>query len=163
MKTRFLFPNRFRLAGWILLVPAALIGILSIFLDFEWKFLELNMPAIFPENVSQDLDPAAMFGFVRANITGTLAGILFIIGGVLVAFSKEKIEDEYISKIRLESILWATYINYVILIFCLIFFYKSGFVKVMTLNLYAIIVLFIVRFKFVLYRTTIALKYEKLS
>jgi hypothetical protein len=163
METRFLLPNRLKLVGWIFLIPSAFIGILSIFFDFEFKFLDMNMPAIFPDKVSQIVDPAVLFGFIRTNTTGTLAGILVIIGGLLVAFTKEKVEDEFISKIRLESILWATYLNYLILIFCLLFFYDSGFVKVMTLNLYSIIVLFIIRFNFVLYRATKALKYEKLS
>jgi hypothetical protein len=159
MKTRFLFPHRCKMSGWIIMVPSTILGILSIFFDVEFRFLDMKVPAIFPENI----DHGVLFGFISANITGTLAGILFIIGGLMVAFSKEKIEDEFISKIRLESILWATYINYIVLIICLILFYDSGFVKIMTLNMYTIIFMFIIRFNFVLFRATNALDYEELS
>ncbi len=40
MKTRFLFPYRFKKIGWFLLVPSVIIGFFVVFLDFEPKFLD---------------------------------------------------------------------------------------------------------------------------
>lgn len=40
---------------------------------------------------------------------------------ILVAFSKEKLEDEYISKIRLEFLVWSVYLNYAIFIFIIVY------------------------------------------
>jgi hypothetical protein len=79
----------------------------------------------------------------------------------MVAFAKEKHEDEFIAKIRLESFLWATYINYAILLFSFLFFYGIGFMYVMIFNMFTIIILFIVRFNYILYRSTKQLQYEK--
>ena len=55
------------------------------------------------------------------NFTDELGGILLIIGLLLIAFSKEKDEDERISRVRLESLLWATLVNSILLIFCILF------------------------------------------
>jgi len=71
-----------------------------------------------------------LFGFDKVNLTNTIIGILFILGAVMVAFAKEKHEDEFIAKIRLESFLWATYINYAILLFSFLFFFGIGFMYV---------------------------------
>ena len=47
--------------------------------------------------------------------------LLMLVGLIIVAFSKEKIEDEQISQLRLDSVQWALYLNYVLLIVSLVF------------------------------------------
>ena len=101
------------------------------------------------------------FGFVKDNISDEILGILFIVGAILVAFSKEKHEDEFIAKIRMESLVWATYINYAILIFCMLFFYNIGFLYVMIFNMFTVLLLFILRFYYLLYRSNKSMSYEK--
>ena len=108
-------------------------------------------------------DSSVIFGLDKVNLASTIIGILFILGAVMVAFAKEKHEDEFISKTRLESFLWATYINYAILIFCFLFFYGDGFLYVMIFNMFTVIILFIVRFNIMLFRSTKQLQYEKQS
>jgi FlaA1/EpsC-like NDP-sugar epimerase len=102
-----------------------------------------------------------VFGFTKVNLTGTIVGILFLIGAIFVAFSKEKREDEYIAGIRLESLLWATYINYGVLLFCFIFFYSFEFLYVMIFNMFTILIFFIIRFYYMLYRSDKSLSHEK--
>jgi len=84
--------------------------------------------------------------------------LLLIIGGLLVAFSKNKEEDEFISKLRLESLLWATYINYGILIFSILFIYNISFFYVLVANMFTILLLFIIRFNWVLFKSA---KFDK--
>ena len=76
----------------------------------NWK---LN---VFPLISELDIFSNPPFEWNTNNIADEIASILLIIGGILVAFSKTKDEDEYISKIRMESLIWATYVNYFILI-----------------------------------------------
>jgi hypothetical protein len=163
MNTRFLLPNKFKLIGWILLVPSTILGffLLGHLTGNGLKFLDVKMFIIYSDNFIGRSN--TVFGFDKVNLTGTIIGILFILGAVMVAFSKEKNEDEFISKIRLESFLWATYINYAILIFCFLFFYGLGFMYVMIFNMFTVIILFIVRFNYILYRSTKQLQYEKQS
>jgi hypothetical protein len=51
-------------------------------------------------------------GIVNNNILNEILGVVIILSLLVVAFSKEKSEDEYISKIRLESLVWSVYLNY---------------------------------------------------
>jgi len=104
---------------------------------------------------------SVLFGMIKANLTGTLVGVLFLIGAIFVAFSKEKSEDEFIAKVRLESLLWATYINYGVLIFCFLFFYEFEFLYVMIFNMFTILIFFIIRFYYILYRAKKSLSHEK--
>jgi small-conductance mechanosensitive channel len=160
MKTKFLFPNQFKPIGWLLLIPSAIIGILIIFYDFELKFLNSKVFAIYSDGM-HFMGGSIIFGFDKNNITNEIFGILFLIGAIFVAFSKEKQEDEFISKTRLESLLWATYMNYAVLIFCFLFFFGTGFFIVMIFNMYTILIFFIIRFNYILYKTRKSFLYEK--
>jgi hypothetical protein len=96
MKTKLLLPNHFKRVGWILLVPSALLGLFVIILDYEFRFLDMKVFTIYSgSGVFQD---PVFFGLIKANLTGTLVGILFLTGAIFVAFSEEKHEDEFIAK-----------------------------------------------------------------
>ena len=159
MKTKLLLPNHFKRVGWILLVPSALLGLFIIIFDYEFRFLDTKVFTIYSgSGVFKD---PVFFGLIKANLTGTLVGILFLTGAIFVAFSKEKHEDEFIVKIRLESLLWATYINYGVLVLCFLFFYEFEFLYVMIFNMFTILIFFIIRYYYMLYRANKSLSNEK--
>ena len=158
MKTKLLFPYRFKKVGWILLVPSTILGILCIFYDFSFDFLDVKVFAIFSDDF---FGSDTVFGLGKNNITDEIVGVLFIIGALLVAFSKEKNEDEFIEKTRWESLVWATYINYFILIFCFLFFYNTSFLWVMIFNMFTILIFFILRFYFIIIMLKKSLGHEK--
>ncbi|OFX83321.1 MAG: hypothetical protein A2W99_12075 [Bacteroidetes bacterium GWF2_33_16] len=161
MKTKFLFPNRFKRIGWILLIPAAILGFFILFFDFEFMFLDSKVFAIYSEMFALGGSNTKILSIDVNNITDEIVSILFLIGAIFVAFSKEKQEDEFIAKVRLESLVWATYINYAILIFCIMFFFSTGFLTVMILNMFTILIFFIIRFYYILYSTNKSLDHEK--
>lgn len=159
MKTKFLFPNHLKQVGWIILIPSAILGVLLTFDVLGFEFLnEAKMFAIYSDGLFVD---STVFGVVKNNLSDEILGILCIAGAILVAFSKEKHEDEFIAKIRMESLVWATYINYAILVFCMLFFYGSGFYYVMIFNMFTILLFFIVRFHYQLYRSKNSMSNEK--
>ena len=93
MKTTLLLPNGFKKIGWAIFVPAFLLGCSICFFgeNFDrWLFRETVM-----NNIA---------------IIGTVVGALFI------GFSREKIEDEMIQHIRLNALMAAMWINYLLLI-----------------------------------------------
>jgi amino acid transporter len=160
MKTKLLLPHKFKTPGWILLIPATLFGLYIIFSDFEFDFLNARVFTLYSNEILGD---SVTMGFINTNLTATITGIVFIISAFCVAFSREKTEDEFIARIRLESLLWATYINYGILLFCFLFFYDFGFFYVMIINMFTILVIFIIRFQYLLHRAKKSLSHEKLS
>jgi len=100
MKLNFLFPNKFKKIGWFILIPSAIIGLVTLIYEYEPSFLDFNVPAIFIDEITLS-DNKQLFGMVNNNVLNEILGILIIISSLFVAFSKEKLEDEYISKIRL--------------------------------------------------------------
>jgi hypothetical protein len=128
-----------------------------LFHDFEFSFLNIKVLSLLP--VSFDATPGMtpvpfrLWEIIGDNFTQEAAGILFIVSAVFVAFSKERNEDEYIAKIRLESLMWATYTTFAIQIFCLLFFYNFTFLRSMIVNLFTILIVFIARYYFIIYRT----------
>lgn len=152
MKSRILFPNYFKRVGWMILIPATILGILSVFEILEFDFLE-NTKVFAIIGTDNFFGSTSFFNVIKNNIADELIGLLFIIGAILVAFSKEKHEDEFIAKIRLESLVWATYVNYAILAFCMIFFYSISFFYVMIFNMFTVLIFFIIRYYYMLYKS----------
>ncbi|HTO15518.1 MAG TPA: hypothetical protein VLZ83_07090 [Edaphocola sp.] len=158
MKQKLLFPNKYKRLGWLILIPATILGIFLMFNNFEgMRFITKVFAIIGNEN----LDENKYFTFVKADITNTVVGVLFIVGALLVGFSKEKNEDEYISNLRLTSLLWAVFINYLLLLFCFIFIYGLEFINVMLYNMFTVLIIFIGRFNYVLYRNSKSMSNEE--
>jgi hypothetical protein len=138
MNNRFLFPHRFKLIGWIIFVPAVILGLLITLFDytpFEWN---ATVFAIYDGGL---FEASKAMTLVENNVFDEIIGIAAIVGGVL-------------AQIRLESLLWATYINYGFLLFSIIFIYGLGFYQIMIFNMFTLLFIFLVRFNFILYKTS---------
>ncbi len=149
MKTNLLLPHSFRMVGWIMLALMVVPGLMIVFGNFELSFLDMDVFTVYDSGFP---GINTYFSMTDNNLTNEVVGILFLLGAVFVAFSKEKMEDEFIAKIRLDSLLWAVYLNYAILLFCFLFFYGFGFMAVMILNMYSVLLFFIIRYHIVLIR-----------
>lgn len=143
MKTKFLLPSSYRKVGWIISVPTLIIGLISSLVNYEPSFLNAKVPAIF---INELFGRKQFMGMVENNLLNELCGVLLIIGFILIAFSREKVEDEYISKVRLESLVWAVYVNYAVLFLAFIMVYDLSFFWVMMANMYTVLIFFIIRF-----------------
>ena len=151
MKSNFLFPNRFKKVGWVLLGIGVLTYVSTFFVGDEPEFMNCKVLALYNHNF---MEKPEFFSVFTANIYNELIGVFSIIGAMMVAFSKEKTEDEFIAKIRLESLVWSVFLNYAILLFCIVFIYGMDFLAVMQYNMLTILLFFIARFHFVLYKNS---------
>ena len=133
MKTRFLFPYNFKFIGLgvIILAHAPIT---------HW----LKMHGLVNTGPDGLFTPAHIF-FI-ANL------LMIVIGLMMIAFSKEKIEDEQITQLRLDSLQWAIYVNYSVLVLSLIFTNGIDAIDILKINLWVPLVFFIIRFRWVLYR-----------
>jgi len=153
MKTNYLLPNRFEKIGWFLFIPGIILGIMYLIDEPQPKFLDVTVFAI--------AESLFTFSFIKNNVYDEITALLLIIGPIFIAFSREKLEDEYISRIRLESLVWATYINYLIVILAFIFVYDLGFYWVLLLNIFTILFFFIIRFKWALHKSKKQIRNEE--
>ncbi len=140
MLTKILLPNRFQKLGWFLLLPFVMLLFATNYLEFYFHWLEF------------DVREGALFEESRENFTNELAMIGVFVSLFLIAFSREKEEDEYIQKLRLDSLLLACYANTFVLIIGTMLFYGFGFLEFMGYNMFTIQLIFIGRFRWVLHR-----------
>lgn len=154
MKTHFLFPNKFKTLGWILLIPSFILFLLQLLevfpIDDGTSFMNVKTFAIY--NQGFIFNKTGYFQMITNNISDELITICIIIGGLLIGFSKLKNEDEMISKIRYESLVWATYFNYAIFIFCTLFIFGMVYLNVLYLNIFTLLLFFIIRFHYMIYK-----------
>lgn len=151
MKSRFLFSHKYKPLGWFLFIVGSILGVILLIYDFEFPSLEVNVFPLIGEKGLLSGNEAFQWG--KNNITDEITALLIIIGGILVAFSKTKDEDEFISKIRMESLIWATYVNYIVLIIAMLLVFNLAFFNVMIVNMFTILIFFIIRFHYVLYKS----------
>jgi hypothetical protein len=139
-------PHKMKKIGWILVVPAAILMIMVLNFDFTIKFLDFTRKA---EHIS--FDNGYLFTIQFNNFTDEVGGIVLITGLLLIAFSREKDEDERIARLRLESLLWAVLVNSIWIMLAMILFYNDMFLHIMAYNICTPLILFIARFNLILY------------
>ncbi|HEY0046012.1 MAG TPA: hypothetical protein VGB44_04790 [Flavobacterium sp.] len=148
MKTTFLFPRQFRIIGWIMFVPALIGAIILLASGYDEDRWMLKVPAIF--NLDILGDPESMV-LVSNGVSDEILLVMIIVGGLFAGFSKLKNEDELIAKIRYESLVWAVYVNFAVMIFATIFVYGLYYLNVMMANMCTVLFFFIIRFHLKLY------------
>ena len=158
MKLNYLFPHRFKRIGTLILIPFILIGWYVVNYDIEPEIFDFTVPAIFVDEIFGE---KFAFGMTENNILNEIVGVVLILSFLMVAFSKEKQEDELIAKIRLDSLVWATYVNYGVLLLSMIFIYGMSFFWVMIFNMFTILLFFIVRFNWQVNKLNKTMSYEE--
>jgi len=142
MKTGFLFPHRYRLIGWLVFVPALALGLAHLYGGVELAFLTVQL--------NSGHWPTAL----ENNLTDEVTALGVIAGLMLIGFSKEKVEDEMVSRLRLDALQWSVYVNYLVLSLCILFVYGEGFFEVMTYNLFTVLLVFVVRYRWLMARNS---------
>ncbi|WP_308992220.1 hypothetical protein QLS71_018635 [Mariniflexile litorale] len=149
MKTNYLLPHKYKKLGWTLLS----LGIISFIIlgstQYEGGFFEIKVLSIF----NYDYTNKTFFKIIKDDIRNEVISILIIVGGLLVGFTKEKIEDEFIYKLRNDSLVWAFILNYTILLITILFIYGGDFFEVMMYNIFTPLIFFIIRFNFLKYKS----------
>jgi len=139
MKSRFLFPYWCRYLGLVLIL--------------------VHIPIVmFKKDLGFDLHgtPPSSDLFNSHHLFFMTTTLLMAIGLFLVAFAKERIEDEQILQLRLDSLQWAIYVNYIVLVISLIF--TNDTEHILFLNLLIPLVFFIIRFRWKIFRNNLLIK-----
>ncbi|WP_338869823.1 hypothetical protein WBJ53_21145 [Spirosoma sp. SC4-14] len=159
MKTKWLFPHRFRLIGWLIFVPSVVLGLANLYADFKISWLDISWLSK-PMTITSG--NSIMHLLENQDMTDEVAAIGVILGLLFIAFSREKVEDEMISQLRLEALQWSVYANYLILVIAILTVYDGAFFSVMIYNMFTVLLVFIIRFRWLIFGTSIHhARYEK--
>lgn len=136
-----LLPKWFRTLGIILIAPAILLGALVLYRDFSFAWLTIpNFHAHPPD-----------FGSSDENFTNELAAMFILVALLFIAFSRYKVEDEFISQVRLKALYLAVWVNYILLLVGIFLIYGSNFWSLTIYNLYTILIIYIITFYYLRY------------
>jgi len=146
----FLFPNKFKKIGWLLFVPSFIVAVYISFSDINIdSFWVVN---VFSFTEGSIMGESSYFSVIKNSMVDEVLLFSLIIGGILIGFSKLKIEDEFTSKIRYESLVWATYLNYGLILFFTVFIYGLSYLNVLFFNTFTLLLFFIIRFHYLIYK-----------
>lgn len=138
MKTRFLFPYWCKYLG-----VACFIAHIPVVLFQKQLGFDFNGP---------HEDAGLLSSYHLFYVFTTL---LMLKGLILFAFSKEKIEDEQIAQLRMDSLQWAVYLSYILLLFSLALTSSRADTKdIIRLNVWVPLVIFIVLFRWKMFRNS---------
>jgi hypothetical protein len=134
--------------GWIIFIPSLILGL--VILSSGLEFDSVNIPVIYNSGFPFGSERTGFFQWAEVDLIQNITGILIIIGGILVGFSQEKQEDEYLSSLRLKSVFWSLLISYAIILALFISIFGGLFFTVMLLAVYLPLILYILRFNYLL-------------
>ncbi|MCP1383370.1 hypothetical protein [Runella salmonicolor] len=154
METKLLLPNRYKRLGWFIFVPCLILTILSILqltpaLSFfddghilsQWTMIR----------VAEKGSLSAFLDSQSNDIAGEILMTLTAIGFFFVAFSRERTDDEWIMKVRLESLLWAFYVHLGAFFLSIWLSYSLAFFVVLSWNMLTAPLVFLARFHWIVY------------
>lgn len=141
MKTKLLFPHRWRTLGYVLFIIGIIFFIYSQQADkeiFVWHNFRSTGGSIY-NSIDEGFDNEIQLALVT-------------VGLLLIAFAKEKIEDEQIVQLRLESLQWAVYANYAVFMVIIFAAYGLAFFSYAMFNVLTLLLVFIIRFRYTIYK-----------
>ena len=150
MKKNYLLPNKWKKWGWGMFLIGLGLFIAEIFTNSS---IRLELPIfghwdtgiISSNKVVNNL--TSYWGFKNQDVMPTLIILLSVIGLLMMYFSREKVEDEMTSKMRLDSLAWATILNCMLILYANITFWDFDFLMVLELNMASILIIAVLRFE----------------
>lgn len=155
MKVNYLFPSKFKWPAGILFYLLLALGLFVEASDFRPDVFNITLPALLR------FTDTPMGKVVNNNFLNELIGLMAIFSGLVYAFSREKVEDEFVKSIRANALIWAVYTNYILLALFMLLLYDFAFFWAMMLNMFTIIIVFSLRFHWLLYRSNKEGVYEE--
>ena len=132
--------------GWVLFSFSIFLWIVAL-IEPEFSLMSTKVYSVYADDL---FGSGEWFGEVKSNLMYTITGVLCIVGGLFVGFSKEKMEDEFIASLRLNSLLWAVFISYIILFVSFLAIYGLTFLHVLSYQMFSVLIIFIFRFNYLL-------------
>lgn len=113
--------------------------------------LGLNAPT-FAVMSDEFLGNKQYFAIVKNDLTDEILITLIVTGCMLTGFSRLTDEDEFTAKIRYESLAWALWFNFVLLMLATWLVYGMFYLQVMMLSMFSVPLFFVARFHLMLYK-----------
>jgi hypothetical protein len=145
----YLFDNKYKKISGLVFYLTSIIGLYLLLTERIFDLFTLNVYSLFSESLS---DLTYGRGWIENGLGDEIFTTIIIISGLINSFSKEKIEDELISKIRLESLTMSLFISYSLVIISTFLIYNLSYMYVLVFNMFIILLLFNLIFRYKLHQ-----------
>ena len=150
----YLFNNKWKgVSGWIFYLSIS-IGMYLLFTDSFEDLMKIRVFSLFSYETiittpqTENIIGSKGFRWIDNGFMDEILTFIIIVSGIIHSFCKEKVEDELISKIRVDSLVLSLYINYGVLLFFNFFVYELSYFYVMVFHLFTILILFNLIFRY---------------
>jgi len=134
MKSVPMLPYPYKWPGLLTAIIGLIIGTAAMYFDFRPDWLAVTTHPDMPFMNTQ-------------NLIDEVTLSLILIGLMVVAFSRERTEDEFVAHIRLHSLLWSFAVYYAIVLISVWIFYDEKFWSVMIYHLFMPLLFYVVLFR----------------
>lgn len=143
-----LFPYRFKfVSGLIFYLTLPVAGYLY-FTEKLDELLVVKALSIFPEDTFLSGEKnSSWFNLIENAFLDEILTAILIVSGIVHVFSRERVEDELITKIRLDSLVFSLYLNYGLLLIANFLVFGFAYFNVMTIQLFSLLVVFNLSFR----------------
>lgn len=131
MKKIILLPNKCKIWGKIIFILSALFGLYILFIEESYFVMEFDYLQALKNNIA---------------IIGSLVGLS------LVAFSREKVEDEFVMSLRADALIKALALDCVLIVLCALFIYGGEYFYYLSFSQYLVLLLYIFIFRYNMYK-----------
>ena len=146
----YLFSNKFKKTSGVVFYLSILVGLFLFLTDRIQDIFVVNVFSIF--SYEWFGSERTGFGWIENGLGDEFFTLLIIVSGLINSFSKEKIEDELISRIRLESLSLSLFISFGLIIVSTFLVFNITYMYVLVFNLFLIILSINLILKFRLFK-----------
>lgn len=147
-----LLNHKLKWPATVVFYAALLIGVYSISFDNQLeKIWIVPVYSLFGDETGLMGTGLGIKGWTETSLINEILTVVIVTAGLIASFSKERIEDELTSKIRLESLSVAIVLNYLIVLVANFFIFDFAFLNALMVFLFAPLVMFNIIFQVRLY------------
>ncbi len=148
-----LFNHKLKWPATVIFYGSLLIGVYSIStenqLDETWK---VPVYSLFGNETGFMGTGFGKKGWTETALFNEILTVVIVVSGFMASFSREKVEDELTSKIRLESLSLAILLNYALVLVANFFIFDFAYLNTLIVFLFAPLVMFNIIFQVRLFR-----------
>ena len=137
-----LLPKKLRIAGYIILLLGIILGITRFYFGIKLEILDIKVFAVYSNYFETNY-----FKVIPNHFSEEATALLLLVGLFLIVFTKEKIENDVISTLRLKSFILTFYVNTVLVALSFIFIYGFSFLNILVINVFSPLIIYILLFK----------------
>jgi hypothetical protein len=141
-------PRSFRFVGIFFFITGVLLGVSRFYYGFKPGLFNLKVLAFYSSYLQNKY-----MEIVRNNMSEEFTGFFLIAGLFLIAFSREKDENEKMNMLRLKAFYIAAYVNFMFLLFSLFFTYGFAFIYMLMINMGISLLAYIIALRILIRKT----------